>query len=272
MINLKQLLLGALVLTGTTLSYAQKKTKEPHPRDISRDLYMGVDQVKDIVTQNRDTTFTRYFAGNFEVQSTDEWTNKIIYKGQTDSDKYYTYSTSNYVRNAGSEELILRKEYVSTYALKGAWRTKMASKEFLLDGLVEEISYKGKEKSVKCIDKEGKVLNEKGCLRYTIAPISEEEVLKLRIDVVDAARKASRKKGMLPKYRLTNLVADYETKTWKVYQEFPADFDKSNPMYERLKTAVENAFKDKKVDEVYYNKDINGNYYDNIFFVNGTNI
>lgn len=270
MVNLKQLLLGALVLTGTTLSYAQKKTKEPHPRDISRDLYMGVDKIKDIVTQNRDTTFTRYFEGNFEVQSTDEWTNKIIYKGQTDSDKYYTYSTSNYVRNAGSEELKLRKEYVSTYVLKGAWRTKMTSKEFLLDGLVEEISYKGKEKSVKCIDKEGKELNEKGCLRYTIAPISEDKITELRVITGDAARKAARKKGMLPKYELTNLVADYETKTWKVYQEFPADYDESNPLFSKIKLATEKAFKDKKVDEVYYNKDINGNYYDNIFFINGT--
>lgn len=269
MINLKQLLLGVLILTGTNLSYAQKKTREPHPRDISRDRYMGLDQVKDIVTQNRDTTFTRYFAGNFEVKATDEWTNKIIYKGQTDSDKYYTYSSSNYIRNTNSDDLILRKEYVSTYALKGAWRTKMQSKEFLLDGLVEEISYKGKEKSVKCIDKEGKILNEKGCLRYTIDPISEDEVLKLRIDVVDASRKATRKKGMLPKYKLTNLVADYETKTWKVYQEFPTDFDKSNPMYKNIKTAVEKVFNDKKVDEVYYNKDINGNYYSNIFFING---
>lgn len=269
MINLKQLLLGALVLTGGISSYAQSNIIS-EARKQSRNTYMGYDQARTLAEQQRDTTFVRYFIGNFQVEPTDAWTNKIKYKGYKESENRYIFNSANYVKGTSQDELKLRKEWRDTYTIKDVKNIKTESKMYLLDGLVEEVVYQNKEKKAKCIDKEGKVLNDTGCLRYTIAPQDKKEITSLQVIATDAARKATRKKGMLPKYKLTNLVADYDTKSWKVYQVFPADFDKSNPMYENIKTAVEKAFKDKKVDEVYYNKDINGNYYDNIFFVNGS--
>lgn len=269
MINFKQILLGAIVFVGTTMSYGQPSDANKARVD-GRNVYMGYDQAKNLAAQQKDTTFVRYFAGNFEVNSLEAWTNKIVYKGHKESDKLYTFNSYNYVKESNSDELKLRKEWINTYTIKQVKNIKSHSKEYLLDGLVEEVTYEGKEKRAKCIDIEGKILNEKGCLRYTITPLKEKDYLALRVSIVDATRKVTgRNRGLLPKYRLTNVVADYETKSWKVYQEFPADFDKSSKMYTKLLNAVDEAVKKEKLDEVFFNQDINGNYYNTIFFING---
>lgn len=264
----RQFVLGVALLSTSVVVFAQK--------DLIKDAriqgnyhYMGYDVAKKMAVEARDTTFVRYFAGRLPVAEGELWTNMVEYKGHKESDRYYMFNSYNHEKSIKTGELKLREEWANTYTVQTAKNTKSVSKQFLLDGLVEEIVYEGKGKTVKCLDKEGKVLNEKGCLRYTIAPQDKREVSELHVLVVDSARKATRKKGMLPKYRLTNLVADYESQSWKVYQEFPTDFDKNSPMYERIKAAVENAFKGKKVDDIYYDKDINGNYYNNIYFMQG---
>lgn len=250
----------SLCLLGMT-SYSQNSAAG-NAAKLSRAKYLGTDIAKELVEQRTDTTFTRYYSGGFEIDTTRTWREKIDYTGRALEDNKYQLNSSRYRRDLATDGLTLDMERTRTYTGKNAKNAITVTKQFLVDGLVEQITYNGDDRTVKCFDKEGKVLNEKGCLLYTTDKYPKEKLTKLTTNLQNQILKTVKKnKGLVPKYILVNIESDYKSKTWFLSLDFPKSYDVDSKMYTELVTAIMVVLNNEKIQDFHFNKDINGNFY-----------
>lgn len=261
MIKLSKVVLSISLCLLTMTTYSQNSAAG-NAAKLSRAKYSGTDVAKDLVEQRRDTTFTRYYSGGFEVDTTRTWREKIDYTGRALEDNKYQLNSSRYRRDLATDGLALDMERTTTYAAKSAKKSILVTKQFLVDGLVEQITYNGDDRTVKCFDKSGQLLNEKGCMLYTTDKYPKEKLTKLTTNLQNQIFKTVKKnKGLVPKYILVNIESDYKTKSWFLSLDFPKSYDIDSKMYTELVTAIMVVLNNEKIQDFHFNKDINGNYY-----------
>ncbi|MDM1388723.1 hypothetical protein HX052_01865 [Myroides marinus] len=261
---MNQLLKAALVIAvilASTIGYGQSSAGGNAAKQ-SRMKYAGTEDIKSILKKGDNTTFTRYFRGGFELDSTRSWSDKIIYTGTAIDDKTYEFKSKRYKRDPETNELTLNMETTKTYIDKKIKGSELVTKQFLVDGLVEQITYKGEERTVRCFDKEKKELNQIGCLVYTYTKYPKEKMIKLSANLQDQIIKTIKKnRGIVPSYILMNIESDYKTQQWNLSLDFPKNYDIDSNMYAELVTTIMNVLSQEKLQDYHFNKDINGNYY-----------
>lgn len=257
---LKKVLVIAIIL-ASTLGYAQNSAAGNAAKQ-SRMKYAGTEDIKSILKKGENTTFTRYFRGGFELDSTRSWSDKIVYTGKEIDGNTYQLKSEKYKRELEMNTLTLNMESIRTYTDKKVKGSVLVTKQFLVDGLVEQITYRGEERTVRCFDQEEKELNQIGCLVYTYTKYPKEKMIKLSANLQDQIIKTiHKKKGVVPSYILMNIESDYKTQKWNLSLDFPKSYNIDSNMYDELVTTIMNVLSQEKLQDYHFNKDINGNYY-----------
>jgi len=257
---LKKVLVIAVIL-ASTIGYGQYS---PGGNALvqSREIFLGTENISRLIKKGDNIAFTRYFRGGFELDSTRSWSDKIIYTGEAIDDKTYEFKSERYKRNPETNELTLNMESTKTYKNKKTKGSVIVTKEFLVDGLVEQITYKDKDKAVQCFDKTGKVLQTQGCLLYTRFKYPKEKMVDLSEKLKEEIYSTIfTKRGSIPNYLLINLESDYKNQRWNLSLDFPKNYSLDDNMYNELVTTIMNVLSKEKLQEFHFNKDINGNYY-----------
>lgn len=229
------------------------------------ELYSGVDIIKDLSKQRKDTVFTRYFNLSFPVDSVSRWTQVVKYAGKSLDNDQYLLRAKVYKIDNETGKLYKWVESSRTLLDQKGKKEKYVSRILLKDGLVQEYKNdKGKKYTV-CIDNKGNKINDKGCLLYTYAkfPLYKMETVSelIRQQLTNIVYSYS---GIMPSYILVNLEADYVTKKWYVSFEFSKGYVVNQNIYLDLVTSVLSALGSAKVEDYHFNKDINGNYYNHM--------
>ncbi|WHU36619.1 hypothetical protein [Myroides odoratimimus] len=253
------LLFVAIVISS--LGYSQTTPGGSALRQ-SRMKFFGNDIIKSILKKNENITFTRYFNGGFEVDSTRSWTNRVVYTGSVLADNKYEFKSKIYKRDLNTKEETLYMDRVVTYLNKKEKGSTLVTKQFLLDGLIEEITTVNKEKVIKCYSKDGKVINTDGCLLYTRFKFPKDKMIDLSEKVkAKITNTIYTKNGSVPNYILVNIESDYKAQKWNLALDFPRNYSSDNAMYTELVTDIMYALKNEKLEDYHFNRDINGNYY-----------
>lgn len=269
---MNKLLKGVLVLMLISISvngYSQKSKKAKAKTKVDgREFYAGSDVIEDLLKEGRDTVFTRYFIGGFSVDSTRLWRERVTYTGEKIAENKYTISTSSTVKNKHSGAFSLDKEGYKVFENKKPKATYMLNKQFLLDGLVEEITHQNDTYAVKCIDKEGNTINEIGCLRYSYSKFPEEKFNELRSNLQNTIYKIlNKQRGKIPAYIILSLEADYPSKMWFLALDFPEGYQLGSDIHTSLVAGIMHVLNNEKLEDYHFNKDINGNYYNRTVYI-----
>ncbi|MCC9043045.1 hypothetical protein LNQ81_10200 [Myroides sp. M-43] len=250
-----------VIVTLSTLGYGQMTPGGSALRQ-SRMKFLGTDNIKSILKKNENTSFIRYFNGGFELDSTRSWTNRVIYTGTVLDDNKYELKSEVYQRDLDTKEETLYMERVRTYNNKKEKGSILVTKQFLIDGLVEEITTKNKKKVVKCFDQDRKIINSDGCLLYTRFDYPKEKMKTLSEKLKEQISKVVyTKNGPVPNYILVNIESDYKAQKWNLSLDFPKNYSLENNMYTELVTAIMYVLNNEKLEGFHFNKDIKGNYY-----------
>lgn len=258
----------AVVLATTTMTvYGQKKKRNVKQYN-SVEVYRGNDVIQDLLKSGRDTVFTRHYLSSFLVDSTRLWNEQLKYTGEKLDDKKYKMSTYGIVKDRNSGELKLNSQSEKIYHKNTLDIIYISNKRYLQDGLVEEVVHQNQQYTVKCIDKEGNVLNETGCLRYSQTPFPVEKTEKFNQKLYRALNNVTRKsKGKLPRYMVLAVEANYESQRWNLALDFPKEYKLGSDMHTSLVAAIAHVLNNEKLEEYHFDKDINGNYYNGTMFI-----
>lgn len=227
------------------------------------DVYNGRDVIKSLSKDKRDTTFVRHFNGGFIVDSTKQWSELVKYTGKSLPNDQYLFTTKGYKVNSANGNVDLAYESNRTLLDKKGKKSTYQLNTLLQDGLVEVyVNDKGDKSSTKCIDKDGTIVNTKGCLLYTTSRFPSEKMKDMSIKIKDnIIYTLMVNKGRVPSYILVNMEADYFTKKWFVVFNFPKDYTISNTLYSELVLTILNVLNKEKIQDYHFNKDVNGHYY-----------
>lgn len=261
MIILKNVLLGVSICLFAITGYSQSIVGSRTIRHV-HEVYNGSDVIKSLSKEKRDTTFVRYFDGGFIVDSTKQWSELVKYTGNSLSNDQYLFRTKGYKVNNTNGNVDLVYESSRTLLDKKGKKSTYQLNKLLQDGLVEVyINNKG-DKSTKCIDKDGTIVNTKGCLLYTTSRFPLEKMKDMSAKIKDNIIYTMMiSKGGVPNYILVNLETDYFTKKWFVVFNFPKDYTINNTLYSELVLAILNVLNKEKLQDYHFNKDVNGHYY-----------
>lgn len=267
MSKILKVVLVFILIYSSVNGYSQKRKRKENKVD-SRAFYAGSDVIKDLLKKGSDTVFTRYFIGGFGVDSTRLWREKIIYTGERISDDKYKMSTSSTVKNKHSGEFSLDKEGYKVFQNKKPKAVYMLNKQFLVDGLVEEVVHENDTYAVKCIDKEGNTLNEIGCLRYSYSKFPEEKFNELKSNLQNTIYQIlNKQRGKIPAYIILSLEADYPSKMWFLALDLPEGYQLGSDMHTSLVAGIMHVLNNEKLEDYHFNKDINGNYYNRTVYI-----
>ncbi|MDM1345961.1 hypothetical protein [Myroides marinus] len=265
--RLLKVLLVFILLTSTITMYAQKSSRTKQKAD-GRDIYVGSDIIKDLLKQEKDTLFTRYYLGGFMVDSTALWREKVTYTGKQIAEDEYQLLTTSMLKNKETGELSLYIKGEKRFEKKKTKATHIINQKYLLDGLVEEVVHKGDTYVVKCVNAEGVVLNNKGCLRYSYTPFPEIKTHKFRASMQDAIYNVvTKSRGILPNYIILSIEADVKSKRWNLALDFPDQYNLGSDMHTSLVAAIVHVLNNEKLEEYHYDQDVNGNYYNRTMYV-----
>ncbi|MEK6493232.1 hypothetical protein [Myroides odoratimimus] len=258
----------AMVLAITTMTvYGQKKKRNVKQYD-SVEVYRGNDVIQDLVKAGRDTVFTRHYLSSFLVDSTRLWREEVTYTGEKLDDNKYKLSAQSMLKEKNVEELKLNTESEKIYHKNKSDATYILNRRYLLEGLVEEVVHQNKKYTAKCIDKDGNVLNETGCLRYSQTPFPVEKTEKFQRNLQKTITNLiTNSRGKLPRYIILAIEADYESQRWNLALDFPKEYKLGSDMHTSLVAAIAHVLNNEKLEEYHFEKDINGNYYNRTMFI-----
>jgi len=250
------LLIGGVSLVG----YAQQ-TKKALMNTFNK--YSGTDLLDEGYSNSKAINETRYFYSGAEVAADRTWREKIEYKGDISEQGAYEFVTKIYKKDQATGTLNLLQEQVRTYDKPKSKRYKYYSQVFLQDGLVEVRTNDGEEHKASCIDAEGNVINDSGCLYYSSNKFPVEKIKQLQSNIANivSATVHKSKKSKVPDFIIVFIEADYESQSWLLSFEFPKKYNVNNELYSELIGNITFALNNEKLENYHFNKDINGNYY-----------
>ncbi|MVX35672.1 MULTISPECIES: hypothetical protein [Myroides] len=229
-------------------------------------VYSGHDLIKELVQQQKDTQFTRYFKAIYPTDSVDGWEHKIAYEGVQLKDSVYQYTLSKYKRGVSQadSEAILVSTKVFFFKDKNYRNSRMISRKFLKGGYIEEKEKEGNSVRLKCLNSEGETVNDNGCLKYSRVNFPKHKFKRLYSDMYHKLFKvASLELGQDEKVNIRlMIVADPKTNKWNIYFNDLDKYNLSEQNKYQIIAALSKVVNSEPIDKTYFDEDLYGNLYE----------